>query len=554
MDRYWILAGILFLVLIPLITSGIREKRNKKLLREKLKTEYGKENPRKWKSGEIETISRYTFLRPKEGMLDELTWNDLDMDELYMQMAYTRSSPGDDCLYSLLHYPVKSEKQLNELEERIRHFQENEESRLDVQLLFQAMGRMGRVSLSQYLQYMSELKAQKNTVHYLVDLMILLSALLMIRYVSIGLPLLFCFLLYNLYTYFRHKGEIEPYLITFRYILTMLNYSGEIGKNLPLHWEEKQKLEAARHLNRKLSRNSYFLMSSGRMNADGLEIILDYLRMSLHLDIIKFNSMLYIMQENMEVLWDIYEVLGRLDSSIAIGSYRNWLPVYCKPVFSAQKGLEMTGIYHPLVENAVPNSLDMMKNIVLTGSNASGKSTFLKTAGVNVLLAQTINTCTARTFSLPFCSLYTAISLKDSIRKKESYYMAEIGAIKRILDAAGRGEKVICMVDEMLRGTNTTERIAAATSILREMTRQGVICMVATHDGELTRILEGEYDNYHFQEDFLEDDIVFSYQLKPMAANSSNAIRLLEKRGYPFQIVEEAREMMKEFERKGTWE
>ena len=193
------------------------------------------------------------------------------------------------------------------------------------------------------------------------------------------------------------------------------------------------------------------------------------------------------------------------------------------------------------------------EKILIAGPSGCGKSTFLKTIGLNVLLAQTIHTCTAKNFRLPLCRLYTSLSLKDSLFKQESYYMAEIKAIKRILDSAAGGGQVVCMVDEVLRGTNTRERIAASAQILLKMYRMGILCLAATHDRELTEILEGEYENYHFQEELAGGDVKFSYRLKSGRADSSNAIGLLEELGYGSEVTVGARRMIEEFEKKGEW-
>ena len=154
---------------------------------------------------------------------------------------------------------------------------------------------------------------------------------------------------------------------------------------------------------------------------------------------------------------------------------------------------------------------------------------------------------------MPFCSLYTSMSLKDSLTLKESYYMAEIKAIKRILDAAGREEMIVCMVDEVLRGTNTIERIAASTQILKGMAGRNIMCLAATHDIELTKTLAKEYDNYHFEESLAKGDVLFSYKLKKGKAKSSNAIDLLANLGYDIKLIEEARNMVAYFEEKGEW-
>ena len=105
----------------------------------------------------------------------------------------------------------------------------------------------------------------------------------------------------------------------------------------------------------------------------------------------------------------------------------------------------------------------------------------------------------------------------------------------------------------MLRGTNTVERIAASTQVLKSLHRPGVICFAATHDIELTRLLEKEYDNYHFEEQVEEDDIQFNYRLMPGRAGSRNAIRLLGVIGYDQEIIREADRMAQEFLQTGEW-
>ena len=104
------------------------------------------------------------------------------------------------------------------------------------------------------------------------------------------------------------------------------------------------------------------------------------------------------------------------------------------------------------------------------------------------------------------------MSLKDDLGGKNSYYIVEIKALKRILTAAEQtGCPVLCFVDEVLRGTNTVERIAASSEILKYLKDKNVLCFAATHDIELTAILSGCYDNYHFQEEVTDSDVSFNF-------------------------------------------
>ena len=108
-------------------------------------------------------------------------------------------------------------------------------------------------------------------------------------------------------------------------------------------------------------------------------------------------------------------------------------------------------------------------------------------------------------------------------------------------------------MDEVLRGTNTIERIAASSRILRSLVKENVLPLAATHDIELSYILEDVYENYHFEEEIVENDVLFNYLLKEGRATSRNAIKLLEIIGYDKHIVEEAQAAAKKFEDTGSW-
>ena len=127
--------------------------------------------------------------------------------------------------------------------------------------------------------------------------------------------------------------------------------------------------------------------------------------------------------------------------------------------------------------------------MLLTGSNASGKSTFLKTVALGAIMAQTINTCPADHYEACFFHICSSMALRDDLDSGESYYIVEIKSLKRILDQAGQ-YPLLCFVDEVLRGTNTVERIAASTQILKSLGRKNLICFAATHDSELKELLK----------------------------------------------------------------
>ena len=119
--------------------------------------------------------------------------------------------------------------------------------------------------------------------------------------------------------------------------------------------------------------------------------------------------------------------------------------------------------------------------------------------------------------------------------------------------AAQVGDTILCFVDEVLRGTNTVERIAASSQILKELWNQNVMCFAATHDIELSYILQDYYSNYHFTEQVVDNEIHFSYELLKGRATSRNAIKLLEIIGYDKAVVDKAAGRAEEFVNTGVW-
>lgn len=547
---------LFFLILfVILVCKGILEKkRTIEKWKKTFEEEHGKINKRQLKTEELERISHYCKEKKTESYIDELTWNDLDMDLVYEQIAYTKSSLGDDYLYYLLRNPVKEEWILENREKKVTVLAKHPQLRIRLQVIFAQIGRIRDYSLADYMKYLMQEEPRSNVKHYLADGCIVASVFLMGMDVGLGWIIFFGLILYNIVVYFKDKAYLEPYLVSLRYLFKIKEHAKELLKELPGEWEEEKKqLQEILMSMKKVEKNSFLVMSPGRLGGEGMELVLDYLRMCLHLDIIKFNRMLLQIQKYEKELWTLYQIMGETDACIAVTEYRASLQEVTCPIFQKEDAVFAEEVYHPLLVSPVSNSLEMKKNVLLTGSNASGKSTFLKTLGINILLAQTIHTCTARSFKMPFCSVYTSMSLKDSLTLKESYYMAEIKAIKRILDAAKKGEQIVCMVDEVLRGTNTIERIAASTQILKAMAGKNIMCLAATHDMELTKTLAKEYDNYHLEESLVKGDVLFSYKLKKGRSQSSNAIDLLANLGYDNELIEDARNMVAYFEEKGEW-
>ena len=148
----------------------------------------------------------------------------------------------------------------------------------------------------------------------------------------------------------------------------------------------------------------------------------------------------------------------------------------------------------------------------------------------------------------------SSMALSDDLDSGESYYIVEIKSLKRIVDAAAAGNvRVLCFIDEVLRGTNTVERIAASTEILKNLAENNVMCFAATHDIELSDQLSEHYDSYHFSEEVTDGNVIFSYIIQKGKATSRNAIKLLEIIGYDKNIINKAEQRAERFIETGVW-
>lgn len=556
-------AMVIFVVLV-MGKEYLNCKKYRKKILDKLYQSYGTPAERNYKPGEMDHIMMYYHKHPVPHQIDDITWNDLNMDQIYQTINTSCSAAGDEYLYYRLRTPVYDAGEMEKLEHKIHFFTEHEKERHDVQSAFYSLGRTGKYSIYEYLEYLDDLGERRNFKYLFFDLLLFVCIGLMFLSPIYGIVLLLVVLCHNIIVYFKEYKQIEPYITSFRYVRRLLECVEQIkSMQLPAFSGEQVKLTECYQGLKNFRRSSYLVLSSTKGNSNPLEIVLDYLRMCFSLDLIQFNKALRSVRGHMDEIDEMITLLGQMETAVVIGSYRNSLQDgCCIPVIhyeeQAERKLRIQDVYHPLLTNPVKNSLQAERGVLLTGSNASGKSTFLRTVAISALFAQTIHTCSASYYEAPVFRIYSSMSLKDNLLGGESYYMAEIKSMKRILDQSRIAGKekihVLCFVDEVLRGTNTVERIAASTRIMQMFADEQTLCFAATHDVELTKLLVDRYDNYHFEERIEEEDIYFPYRLMTGPATSRNAIALLKMLGYDDRIISGAEEMAENFLKTGKWD
>lgn len=550
---------LLYLVLavvILVIWSAIEQSKNKKNMIYNLRQQWGQLPEREYSSEKMEyMMSYYNSIKDELRDVDDITWNDLEMDEIFALINNSQCSIGEEYLYALLHKPCFDADELAERNRIIKYFSEHEEERIKLQSSLSMIGRASRISIYEYINRLNEQQSGSNLKHYLMILSVIGSIVLIFFNPVLGGILITASVTHNIFRYYRTKPMIENYLIVISYILRLLDAIKKIySLNIPEIQKYTDRMKANYDIFKKLRRGSALLAPS-KPSGDFSDIGLDYIRMIFHVDLIKYNNLLDFFKKNRHVLNSMYEDIGFLDSMIAVASFRELLPLYCEPRLekASKPFIHVDDLYHPLIEAPVLNSINESRSVLITGSNASGKSTFIKNLALNAILAQTIFTSVSRGYNASFFMIFSSMALKDNILGKESYYIVETKSLKRIIERINDEIPVLCCIDEVLRGTNTLERIAASSRILSYMQRGNTLVFAATHDIELTHILENEYANYHFQERIEGREIIFDYKLYEGRAVSKNAIKLLDMLNFPAEITAAAGQAAEEFLTKGEW-
>ncbi|HEX7369814.1 MAG TPA: hypothetical protein VF284_05945 [Rhodanobacteraceae bacterium] len=234
-----------------------------------------------------------------------------------------------------------------------------------------------------------------------------------------------------------------------------------------------------------------------------------------------------------------FELVGGIDAAIATASFLQQHPNHCKPALTEDRLLSITEGRHPLLPQGIPNSIQLDgRSVLVTGSNMAGKTTFIKMLASNALLAQTLGFCLATAATIPDSTVMASIHGAHSVASGKSHYFAEIEAIDGFIRSAAGDRIRILAIDEPFSGTNTIERIAVARAILEALGSRAIV-LVTTHDVELQAMLGGQYALFHFQEN-PDMDGYFDYTLRAGPATERNAIRLLDRLGFPKEITANA--------------
>lgn len=540
----WILGVIFILVVIYLITRYQEKKRIEKLKQELIKN-WGK--PKQKDFFNFQSIAQYFEKNEHKNqafhLISDKVKTDLDIDQVFKFIDRTSSKIGQQFLYFKIR-TISSIEELKKFSSFSAIFSTNEVLRLKCQLLLSNLNSTESYDLERLFTNRSIEKPK-----FLKLVYTLAFASVLFIFLSFLNPLFSLFLLpiflVNSVLHYKNKDNINYYVDG----VNQLNKSLIVSKQLATFKEIKdyfpdfsflQKIGAI-HLKTK------FIGFEKQLNTEFAALawlLIELIKIQFNIEFIVFFSFIDSITKEKKNIEKMYVFIGEIDAAIATASVKAGNSQICTPNFSTKKQCVIKGISHPLIENCIPNDLNLInESLLLTGSNMSGKTTFIRTIAINSILAQTLDICFAESYDAPFFKVYSSIRITDDLLDKTSYYLEEVLTVKELVYAAEQEEQpCLFILDEIFKGTNTIERISGGKAILKYLNQKKHVVFVSTHDIELTELLVQEnYELYHFSEKIDQEELIFDHKLKVGKLKTRNAIKILELYKYPPEIIADAK-------------
>ncbi len=534
------LLATIITIIILLSKNYSRSKKNKRL--EALR--------RKWGLPKIdyynfERIERYSKLTGEASFhtLNSQTKSDIDFFDLFAFIDRTSSKPGQQYLYDKLSKPTSHIADLEKMNDQIQFFSSHQKSREEAQMLLADLNEDNAYHIASLLS--GELPAKPSWFNLVIADIIITVAMLLL---SFRFPFLLAWLMVplaiNLALHYWNKNNTFYFAASLPQLGKLVNICKALSE-LQLPFENELAKNSSGDLKKFQQTMGLLGLQQSKLGGDAEVVayfLINMLKAFFLVELVAFYNLVKELKNKKEAIHTLFKYAGAVDVAVSIASLRSSGIQTCLPVFTpAAKELHAEKIIHPLIENCVTNTIHVShKSILITGSNMSGKTTFLRTIAVNALLAQTIYTCFAEYYEAPVLKLFSSIRIDDSLLDGKSYYFEEVNIMAALINEVKLQQQDLFILDEVFKGTNTIERIASAKAILSYLNKNDNLVFVSTHDIELAALLEAEYDLYHFEENITDNQLQFDHKLKPGQLKTRNAIKILEMSAYPAEIIDEA--------------
>jgi hypothetical protein len=524
----------------------------KKKIKERLIESFGKAKKDSFYFESIEKYFRNKNHNRDFQVLSDKTCKDLDFNELFMFVDRTTSNVGQQFLYDKLRAIPPDGDKFVEQERLIEQITKDSMLRLQIQIHLDKLTRESTYFITTLFQ---DEHIKKPKWFFIIPVFSFtgLLSLLFLLFIPQFFFVLLGVMIINMGIHYWNKQNLHEYIGTIPQLLTLnvvaeelLNH--KIFSNLNINLPQSIKI-----INKVRHRMSFFRLEAKFQSDLGVFFwsFMELIKALFLLEPLILFGVLKQLDLKRKEIENVFSFVGYVDSLISIASLRQGLNSFCLPEFNGNsKDFKAIEMYHPLIVDCVSNSINCSgKSILLTGSNMSGKTSFIRTVGLNTISGLTINTCFARHFSMSRFKIYSAIRLSDDLMNDKSYYFEEVLTIKEMIEKSEIPGSNLFLLDEIFKGTNTIERISAGRSVLSYLNNKSNIVFVSTHDIELADLLQSDYKLYHFSEQVDNKTVDFDFKLKEGKLENRNAIRILEINGYPMQIITEAIDLSKKLDK-----
>ncbi|KAA6333539.1 DNA mismatch repair protein MutS [termite gut metagenome] len=477
---------------------------------------------------------------------------DLDLfgtHSLFQYMNRTATLTGKVCLANWFHTPLNKKDDIENRQEAVRELAPELTARQDFRII--GLLYKGKITDEKEITHWAESPVffRRNPVYRILPALItainaLLIALAATGMVSFNIPGM-TFVTFALFSFFFTKRIIKIQALYGKKLQILKTYANliciiegmkpqsKLLKQIKASLTGNEKQTASKAINRL----STLMNALDQRNNIFVAILLNGLFFRELRQVMKIEAW----KENQAAdLPRWLEVVGKMDVLCSLATYAYNHPDYTYPQVTAVSfKMRAKAMGHPLIhrEKCVRNDIDIQKRaffLIVTGANMAGKSTYLRTVAVNYLLACTGAPVCAMQMEFYPAKLITGLRTSDSLNNNESYFFAELKRLKLIVDELKAGEELFVILDEILKGTNSTDKQTGSFALIKQLVALRTNGIIATHDlqlGTLADTFPDNIRNYCFEAEMNDNELTFSYQLKRGIAQNMNACFLMKKMG-----------------------
>jgi hypothetical protein len=502
---------------------------------------------------EMDSVLRHHALggNARTGELDEGTWRDLGMDAVFAHLDRAETFAGRARLHERLRAPTTDLPSLRRFDDVVTLFEREPAARERVQSVLVSGDSDGQDGILEAM--FSRVPAPSPMRHaypVVAGLTVASIAAIPISPVAglIAVTLAAC----SIGLRVAHGRRMLAWLASLRATRGLLDVASRLVALRVAGLEpELETLRVARRELGALARATSWLTVDTVRGSELLVALVTYVNAFLLVDLAALARCFDALGRHRDALHRLFAAVGDLDAALAVASFRAGAGGCSRPEIDPEAtALQIDDAVHPLLDGAVPNSLHLQRRgLLITGPNMSGKSTFVRTIAINAVLAQTVYTTLSRRYLAPLLCVRTLMNAVDDVQQGRSYYLAEVACAKALLQPSEPGTRALVIVDELFRGTNTSERIGAGKAVLSALCKMGHMVLASTHDRELVALLRDDFEPAHFGEHVRDGQLVFPFTLCAGPSTTRNAIVLLQQAAFPPEVIAEAVLVTEAFER-----